>query len=302
MQQLSTSKRINSAADDVAGLAIGTRLTSQIKGANQAIRNANDGISLLQTAEGAIEGITNALQRMRELRVQSLSETNNPADKASIENEITSLQEEIGRIVKTTQFNGANLLDGFAGTKKPNGNIAIAINNQDGQNSITASAPPDTQFTKNGRIVFEYNFSGAQTIINKAYFISPPTDDIKNGIDITSFISTATNISSKTITIAAAAGISDNAITVDVPYGSSPQTLAAGTPLLAADLTHHIGQAVNAIVAGDFDKNGTMDLAVTVGHWSNPYIPDTPDQLRILLGDGKGDFVDGNIYSTGPIP
>ena len=109
MQQLSTSKRINSAVDDVAGLAISTRLMSQIKGANQAIRNTNDGISLLQTADGALEGITNALQRMRELRVQSLNETNNSADKASIENEITSLQTETKRILSTTEFNGIKL-------------------------------------------------------------------------------------------------------------------------------------------------------------------------------------------------
>ena len=124
MQQLSTGKRINSSVDDVAGLAISTRLMSQIRGLNQAIRNTNDGISLLQTAESAYGSITNALQRMRELRVQSLNDTNNTRDKAYIESEITSLKSEVQRIVKTTQFNGATLLDGSAGIASSNGSIS----------------------------------------------------------------------------------------------------------------------------------------------------------------------------------
>lgn len=116
MQQLSTGKRINSSADDAAGIAISSRLVSQIRGLNQAVRNTNDGISLLQTAESAFDSITNALQRMRELRVQSLNDTNNARDKAYIESEITSLQSEIARTVKDTEFNGMRLLDGTFGT------------------------------------------------------------------------------------------------------------------------------------------------------------------------------------------
>lgn len=118
MQQLSTSKRINSAVDDVAGLAISTRLTSQIRGLNQSIRNMNDQISLLQTAEGGLEGITNALQRMRELRIQSLNGTSNPADKAFIEEEITNLRGDIDRILSTTEFNGIKMLNGNAAASK----------------------------------------------------------------------------------------------------------------------------------------------------------------------------------------
>ena len=81
MQQLSTGKRINNAVDDVAGMAISTRLTSQIRGLNQAVRNTNDGISLIQTAEGATEQVTNMLQRMRELAVQASNDTNNTSDR-----------------------------------------------------------------------------------------------------------------------------------------------------------------------------------------------------------------------------
>jgi len=115
MQQLSTGKRINNAVDDVAGMAISTRLTSQIRGLNQAVRNANDGISLLQTAEGATEQVTNLLQRMRELAVQSSNDTNNDRDRGFLDGEFQQLRNEIDRIGQNTQWNGANILDGTGG-------------------------------------------------------------------------------------------------------------------------------------------------------------------------------------------
>jgi len=111
MQQLSTGSRINSAADDAAGLAISSRMTSQIRGLNQAIRNGNDAISLLQTAEGAMVEITNMLQRMRELSVQSATDTNTEFDRDYLNAEFTALKTEIDRLAKTTQWNGMNILD-----------------------------------------------------------------------------------------------------------------------------------------------------------------------------------------------
>jgi flagellin len=116
MQQLSTGRRINSAADDAAGLAISDKLTSQIRGLNQAIRNANDGISMLQTAEGATNEITNMLQRMRELAVQASNDTNGVAERSALNVEFDQLRTEINRIANTTQFNGFNVLDGGAAT------------------------------------------------------------------------------------------------------------------------------------------------------------------------------------------
>ena len=115
MQQLSTGKRINNAVDDVAGLAISTRLTSQIRGLNQAVRNANDGISLIQTAEGSTEQVTNMLQRMRELAVQASNDTNNDKDRGFLNGEFQQLRSEIDRIAQNTQWNGANILDGTGG-------------------------------------------------------------------------------------------------------------------------------------------------------------------------------------------
>ena len=116
MERLSTGKRINSAADDAAGLAISQRLNAQVKGLDQAARNANDAISMLQTADGAAIEITNMLQRMRELAVQATSDSNTTADVANLDLEFAALSEEIDRIVDATQWNGENILDGTGGT------------------------------------------------------------------------------------------------------------------------------------------------------------------------------------------
>ena len=115
MQQLSTGKRINNAVDDVAGMAISTRLTSQIRGLAQAVRNANDGISLLQTAEGATGQVTNTLQRTRELAVQASNDTNNDRDRGFLDGEFQQLKAEINRIAQNTEWNGAHILDGAGG-------------------------------------------------------------------------------------------------------------------------------------------------------------------------------------------
>lgn len=112
IQRLSTGLRINSAKDDAAGLAIAERFTSQIRGLNQAVRNANDGISLAQTAEGAMVEVTNNLQRIRELAVQSANGTNSASDRAALQAEVTERLNEIDRIATQTDFNGTNLLDG----------------------------------------------------------------------------------------------------------------------------------------------------------------------------------------------
>lgn len=115
MERLSSGLRINSAKDDAAGLAISTGFNSQIKGINQAVRNANDGVSMTQTAEGSMDEMTNILQRMRELSVQSANDTNSSDNRASIQKEVDQLSSELDRIAETTEFNGTKLLNGTAG-------------------------------------------------------------------------------------------------------------------------------------------------------------------------------------------
>ncbi len=112
IQRLSSGLRINSAKDDAAGLAISDRMTAQINGLNQAARNANDGISLAQVADGALASVSSDLQRMRELAVQSANATNSASDRAALQQEVGQLQQEINRVATQTQFNGINLLDG----------------------------------------------------------------------------------------------------------------------------------------------------------------------------------------------
>lgn len=118
LQRLSTGLRINSAKDDAAGLAISERFTSQIRGLNQAARNANDGISLSQTAEGALSTSGDMLQRIRELAVQSANATNSTSDRKALQAEVGQLVSEMGRVADTTSFNGRNLLDGSFGTSQ----------------------------------------------------------------------------------------------------------------------------------------------------------------------------------------
>ncbi|TPG20806.1 flagellin FliC [Sphingomonas koreensis] len=115
MERLSTGKRINSAADDAAGLAISNSMTSQINGMNQGIRNANDGISMAQTAEGALDEVGNMFQRMRELTVQASNGTYAAGDLTNMQSEMSALSTEIGSVLANTQFNGQNLFDGTAG-------------------------------------------------------------------------------------------------------------------------------------------------------------------------------------------
>ena len=116
MERLSSGKRINSAKDDAAGLAIASSMTSQIRGMTQAVRNANDGISMAQTADGALDEVTNMLQRIRELAVQSASGTYQDSDRTNLQTEVTALTNQIKSVVSNTKFNGVGLFTGSAGS------------------------------------------------------------------------------------------------------------------------------------------------------------------------------------------
>ena len=149
LQRLSSGLRINSAKDDAAGLAIASRTTSQLRGTNQAARNANDGISLAQTAEGGLTTTTDSLQRIRQLAIQSANATNSASDRAALQAEASQLIAEIGRVAATTQFNGQNLLDGtLSNTQFQVGaNIGQTINV-----STNSAKPVDLgAFTLNGQ-------------------------------------------------------------------------------------------------------------------------------------------------------
>lgn len=162
MEQLSTGKRINSAADDAAGLAISNKMTSQIRGLNQAVRNANDGISMLQTAEGATHEITNMLQRMRELAVQAANDTYSPEDRVALNKEMIQLEEEITRIATNTKWNNMQILNNDSVDKV----LQVGIAN-DEDSTITVSFVDLTASGLNvvGLEVTDHTFS--QTALDK---------------------------------------------------------------------------------------------------------------------------------------
>lgn len=161
-QRLSSGLRINSAKDDAAGLSISERMTSQMRGINQAVRNAGDGVSLAQTAEGALQETTNILQRMRELSVQSANDTNTTSDRQSIQDEVNQLVDELDRIAEKTTFNNQNILDGsFQGAKfhvGANSGETLTVNVRDARaSSLGRMARYETSNDLNGAEQTEVN-------------------------------------------------------------------------------------------------------------------------------------------------
>jgi flagellin len=155
-ERLSSGKRINSAKDDAAGLQISSRLTSQVNGLNQASRNANDGISLAQTAEGALDEYTNAVQRMRTLAVQSSNGSNSTADRTALNTEFQELEAELTRIASQTSFGGVLLLDGQYGE-------SFQVGADSGQ-LISVAVTTDFAGLSSGDLL---TFANAQTAISK---------------------------------------------------------------------------------------------------------------------------------------
>ena len=174
MQRLSSGMRINSAADDAAGLSISQRMEAQVRGMNVAIRNSNDGISLVQTADGSLGQVGNSLQRMRELAVQAANATNTDADRDSLDQEFGQLAGEIQRVLGGTSFNGKFILGADAGNQtfqvgantSSNDSITVATSNLTTDNTITAVAGTDN--TGSGRAVIDHtaSVSDIDTVIN----------------------------------------------------------------------------------------------------------------------------------------
>jgi flagellin len=166
MQRLSTGMRINSAADDAAGLAISNTMTSQIDGMQQSVSNANDGVSLAQTAGGALTEVTNMLQRIRELAVQSSSGTYEASDRASMQSEVSNLTQQISGILTTTTFNGVNVFAITSGAPAANGSNDVTTTIQVGPNNGENVVIDSPAF--NGASLFGTNGGVGQTAFNGA--------------------------------------------------------------------------------------------------------------------------------------
>ena len=168
LQRLSSGLRINSAKDDAAGLAISERMTTQIRGMNVAMRNANDGVSLAQTAEGSLDSVSNSLQRIRELAVQSANATNSDSDRAALDAEAQQLKSEIDRVATQTNFNGVKLLDGSFTNKTfqvgANNGETIAVSSIVNASSTALGVTTSAAVTGDAATAFTAIAAGAITI------------------------------------------------------------------------------------------------------------------------------------------
>lgn len=217
LQRLSSGLRINSAKDDAAGLAISTRFTSQIQGLSQASRNANDAISLSQVAEGALQEVTNLLQRSRELSIQSANGTNSSSDRAAIQNEVNQLKQELTRIATTTTFNGLNILNGelrnalFQVGAEANQTIGVTIRDTRataiGSNQMTTNNPNGLEgATRKQLYIGTVGGAGGAALGNQVAVAQANSTD--NGYSASTF--TVSSVSSAGVTTTQTASVTAN--------------------------------------------------------------------------------------------
>ena len=276
--RLSSGLRINSAADDAAGLAISDRMTSQIRGLTQAGRNANDGISLAQTAEGALGSAGTILQRIRELAVQSANATNTASDRAALNAEVGQLSAELNRTAQTTQFNGQNLLDGSFGSATfqvgANANQTITattanfLTSKYGNYRIgSEAAGDDSNNTAAGDLV---TGSSKGATISQALAATAAT---------TTLGATGSSIAANTITLNGALGTS----TVAVAAGDSAKTVAANINAKTGS-TGVTATATTSANISNFQANASYSLDI---------VSDNSTKVTIAFTAGAANNADG---------
>ncbi|WP_022955826.1 flagellin [Perlucidibaca piscinae] len=270
LQRLSTGLRINSAKDDAAGLAISERFTSQIRGLNQAARNANDGISLAQTAEGALGEVGSNLQRIRELAVQASNGTNTQADRDALNSEVTQLKAEIQRVAEQTNFNGNKLLDGsFTGVSFQVGanagetisvssiaNVQVAaLGGTVNRFTATAAASSITDFTAiaAGGITVNGTSIGAIGVAANAQERAGQVTEAINRVSSTTGVGASYDTTTGSITLTSSAAIVFGGADATVVKSGFTGTVGASTPAVgvaSADVSSFTG-AQNTIAMMD---------------------------------------------------
>ncbi len=300
MQRLATGLRINSAADDAAGFAISTRMTSQIGGDTQAARNANDGISLAQTAGGDLTQITNNLQTMRDLAVQSANATNSASDRAALNNQLQALSAEIQRVSQTSAFNGVNLLDGTFATQVFQVGANSGANNQIQISSIASAstsalgaASLTSQSTVAGTATTAALVAGDLTLNGAQVGASVAGTAPGQNADSASSVATAINNVSGTSGVTATANatvVTGNAASA---YGTVTGAIAAGTFSIN-------GVNVGAIAGGGNAQGQGVNVAAAINQISaqtgvTATANATTGALTLTAADGR----DINIDMTG---
>ena len=279
MERLSSGKRINTAADDAAGLAISNRMTAQVRGLNQAVRNANDGISLIQTAEGALDETTNILQRMRELSIQSANGIYDDSNRKTLDAEVQQLIKELDRIAKTTTFNGQTLLDGSLG------NVALQVGSQANQTIEFKIQAMDAKTLGMGSV--SVDMLGSEITSSLSSLSLNETDILINGQSIGEFEGTTDNFQDLVD------NINDNVLGVEATGYTSLQGGAVGDGVLEngnklqitlvaadgsgnnvfnvtdtdnmAELVEKISTVTGGAVSADVDDNGRLVITNNTG-------------------------------------
>lgn len=314
LQRLSSGLRINSAKDDAAGLAISERFTSQIRGLDQARRNANDGISLAQTAEGGLQSAGDLLQRIRELAVQSANGSNSTSDRASLQGEVLQLTQELSRIANTTQFNGQNVLDGtltnsqFQVGANANQTISLGVASakstdignytvgtataagiQSAVISIATATPPANGFLAQTLTIAGNGVSVGTGVLAIGSTAKAVASAINSGTSQTGV--TAIASTKATITTVAAGAISFTLQGANPTAVSISATVANGTDLSA------IAQAINA-------QSGTTDITATADKSGNLVLSNAfGDDIKIVNTTGlTGAVVTGGGTTPAAVP
>jgi flagellin len=281
-QRLSTGLRINSAKDDAAGLQISNQLTSQVNGLSQAVRNANDGISLSQVAEGALQETTNILQRMRDLSIQSANGTNSQSQRDALQAEVSQLQAEINRIADTTSFGGRNLLDGSFGSSslqvgaQANETINVTINSAKGDN--LGNQTYKSEGTLAGGLVSGAAVNGMDALAT--FQIS------ESGGNTTGNITTNANDSSATI--AAAINTGTTAANVNVTASVTNKVTASFSANTSGE-TVVLDVNGETITVSNFNQGDVTQLAAAINDNGNTGVVATVDaddsSLLVLTDD-----------------
>ena len=275
IQRLSSGLRINSAKDDAAGLAISERFTTQIRGLNQAARNANDGISLAQATEGAMSGAGSILQRVRELAVQSANATNSASDRQALQQEVTQLVTELDRIAQTTEFNGQRLLDGTFGTQQfqvgANANQTITAttanlrtnvygNNQlqaAGGNAVLAAPGVNLNTTVAGSMLVNGTLGSVNVIVDVNSTAKANANKINLAAAATGVVATARTELSMVFETAGAYNLtlkSDNVAPQDISFSISSATTTDGLATAVAAIND---QSSKTGITASLNSTGT---------------------------------------------
>jgi len=297
-ERLSSGLRINGAKDDAAGLSITTRFTSQIRGLNQAVRNSNDGISLAQTAEGALNETTNILQRIRELSVQAANDTNNDSDRESLQAEVGQLKTELDRIAETTNFNGNKILNGtFLGRDIQVGaNVGETISVSVGDSRTTALA----------RQVRVTSASGVDTTTTLGSLSFTPAGGsaitIRSSVDADDQLSTSNNANSA---IAKAKAINDASAFTGV-RAIVGETTFTGSTIQSVTLNETKSFSINGEKIAGFsvqanDADGSLVDAINAVSEKTGVVASLNENSQLVLtaADGRNIELTGSLSSIG---